>query len=149
MWLLTFVPDVLLIWIINTILLAGIAATIAGFFIKIIPFVDQYRLPVQIVGVLLLVIGVYLKGGYGVEMEWRGRVADAEAKVAKAEAQAKEANKKLEESLAQKSKDVKDAKVVIEQKIKVVEKKMDENCKIIPEVVDILNQAAKKPEVKK
>lgn len=149
MWLLTFVPDVLLLWIINTILLAGVVATIAGFFIKIIPFVDQYRLPVQIVGVLLLVIGVYLKGGYGVEMEWRERVAEAEAKVAKAEAQAKEANKKLEESLTQKSKDVKDAKVVIDEKIKVVEKKMDENCKIIPEVVDILNQAAKKPEVKK
>ena len=149
MWLLTFVPDVLLLWIINTILLAGIAATIAGFFIKIIPFVDQYRLPVQIIGVLLLVIGVYLKGGYGVEMEWRGRVAEAEAKVAKAEAEAKEANKKLEDSLKQKSKDAKAADDIIQEKIKVVEKKMDENCKIIPEMVDILNQAAKRPEVRK
>lgn len=149
MWFLSIVPDSFLIWVVNTILLVGIIGTVAGFFIKFIPFVNQYRMLVQIVGILFLLGGVYLKGGYGVEMEWRERVKEAEAKVKKAEAESKEANTKLEAALKDQTKIVKETQVIIQEKIKVVEKKMDEKCEIIPEVIDILNQSAKKPEVRK
>lgn len=95
MWILHFLPDALILWICNTVLLAGIVLTTVAFFIKSIPVINQYRLPAQILGIALLVIGVYWRGGYAIEMEWRERVAEVEARVAAAEAQSREANTKI------------------------------------------------------
>ena len=76
-------------------LLAGISLTVTAFFIKRIPIVNQYRTPAQILGIALLILGVYWRGGYAVEQEWRERVAEVEARVAAAEAQSREANTKI------------------------------------------------------
>lgn len=95
MWLLHFLPDALILWICNIVLLAGILLTITAFFIKRIPIVNQYRIPAQVLGIALLVAGVYWRGGYAIEMEWRERVAEMEAKVAAAEAKSAEENVKI------------------------------------------------------
>ena len=63
MWILHFLPDTLLIWFCNLLLLAGIAATVAGWFAHKIPLVYQYQLPLKIAGGVLLALGVYLRGG--------------------------------------------------------------------------------------
>ena len=76
-------------------LLAGIALTATAFFIQRIPFINQYRTPAQVLGIALLVVGVYWRGGYAVEQEWRERVALVEARVAAAEAQSREENTKI------------------------------------------------------
>ena len=95
MWILHFLPDALILWICNIVLLAGILLTAAAFFIRRIPVINQYRTPAQVLGIALLVIGVYWRGGYAIEMEWRERVAEVEARVAAAEAQSKEENVKI------------------------------------------------------
>jgi hypothetical protein len=77
------------------VLLAGIFLTVAAFFIKRIPVINQYRIPAQVLGIALLVIGVYWRGGYAIEMEWRERVAEVEARVAAAEAKSAEENVKI------------------------------------------------------
>ena len=95
MWILHFLPDALILWICNIVLLAGIALTVTAFFIKRIPVINQYRLPAQILGIALLVMGVYWRGGYAIEQEWRERVAAVEARVAAAEAASREENVKI------------------------------------------------------
>jgi len=87
MWILHLLPDNLIAWVVNTILIAGAVVTAAGFFVRFIPFVNTYRIPVQIVGILLLTTGVYFHGGYTTEMAWRERVREVEAKLAAAETQ--------------------------------------------------------------
>ena len=69
--------------------------TVTAFFIKRIPVINQYPIPAQVLGIALLVIGVYWRGGYAIEMEWRERVAEVEARVAAAEAASKEENVKI------------------------------------------------------
>ncbi len=76
-------------------LLAGILLTTVAFFIRRIPIINQYRTPAQILGIALLVAGVYWRGGYAVEQEWRERVAEVEARVAAAEAKSAEENVKI------------------------------------------------------
>ena len=76
-------------------LLAGILLTAAAFFIRRIPVINQYRIPAQVLGIALLVMGVYWRGGYAVEQEWRERVAEVEARVAAAEAKSAEENVKI------------------------------------------------------
>jgi len=92
MWILHLLPDSLIAVIVNVILIAGAATTVAGFFVKFVPFVNTYRTPVQIAGVLLLTVGVYFQGGYSTEMAWRERVREVEAKVAEAEKKSQETN---------------------------------------------------------
>ena len=95
MWILHLLPDALIAWIVNTILIAGAVITVAGFFIRFIPFVNTYRTPVQIVGILLLTAGVYFEGGYTTEMAWRERVAEVEARLVVAQKQSAEVNTEI------------------------------------------------------
>ena len=145
MWVLSFVPDSFLLWIVNTILIAGLIGTFSSYFIRFIPPLIPYAGLVKTVGIVLLVAGVYLKGGYGVEMEWRARVAEVEAKVAKAEAQSKEANTVIQKVYVDKIKLVTDTKIVIQEKIVEKEKIIDAECRVAPEAITILNEAAKNP----
>jgi hypothetical protein len=147
MFLLNFIPDAFLLWVVNAILIAGIIGTVVafffGFFVRYLPWITPYRMILQIVALVLLIAGVYFKGGVGVEMTWRARVADMEAKVAKAEAESKDANEKIKTVYVDKVRVVKETQVVIQEKIKTVEVKIDSQCKITSDTVDILNDAAK------
>jgi hypothetical protein len=147
MFLLNFIPDAFLLWIVNAILIAGIIGTVVafffGFFVRYLPWITPYRMLLQIVALVLLIAGVYFKGGVGVEMSWRARVADLEAKVAKSEAESKDANEKIKTVYVDKVRVVKETQVVIQEKIKTVEVKIDSQCKITSDTVDILNDAAK------
>ena len=147
MFLLNFIPDAFLLWVVNAILVAGIIGTVVafffGFFVRYLPWITPYRMLLQIVALVLLIAGVYFKGGVGVEMTWRARVADMEAKVAKAEAESKTANENIKTVYVDKVRVVKETQVVIQEKIKTVEVKIDSQCKITSDTVDILNDAAK------
>ena len=147
MWLLHFFPDSLLAWFVNTVLILGIIGFTASFFFgyvaKYVPQLIPYRMIIQIVSIVLLVAGVYFKGGQAAEIQWRERVRELEAKVAVAEQQSKEANIALEEKTKEKVRVVKETQVVIQEKIKKVEVKIDSQCKITAESLDVLNEAAK------
>jgi uncharacterized membrane protein YraQ (UPF0718 family) len=147
MWMLAFIPDAFLAWVVNTILIAGIIGFATSFFfgyvVRWLPAIAPYHLLIQIVSIVLLVSGVYFKGGYSVEMAWRDRVAEMEAKVAKAEAESKTANENIKTVYVDKVRVVKETQVVIQEKIKTVEVKIDSQCKITSDTVDILNDAAK------
>lgn len=146
MFLLSFIPDALLALVVNGVLIAGIVGFTASFFfgfvVRWLPSIAPYRMIIQIVSIVLLVAGVYFKGGYSVEMEWRSRVKDLEAKVAIAEEKAKTANAEIRTVYVDKVRVVKETQVVIQEKIKNVEVKIDSQCKIAPEAIYILNEAA-------
>ena len=148
MWMLSFVPDSFLLYIVNAILIAGAIGTFLTFFIlhrvvRWLPAIAPYHLILQIISIVLLVAGVYLKGGYGVEMEWREKLRVAEERARAAEEQAKVVNEKVVTVYKDKIKVVTDTKFVIQEKIKEVEKIIDKECKVAPEAVDIHNAAAK------
>lgn len=147
MWLLHFFPDSLLAWFVNIVLILGIIGFAASFFFgyvaKYLPQLIPYRMIIQIVSIVLLVAGVYFKGGQAAEMQWRERVRELEAKVAVAEQQSKEANVALEQKTQEKVRVVRETQVVVQEKIKSVQVKIDSQCKITAETLDVLNEAAK------
>ena len=153
MSLLNFLPDFLLAFIINAILLLGVVGAIASslfkYVIKYFPWLVPHRTVLQIVSIVLLAIGVYLKGAQNTEMVWRARVAEAEAKVKIAEEKAAAASTQIEYKFIDKVKVVKDVQVVIQEKIVEKEKLIDSGCKVAPEALGILNESAKFPGGKK
>ena len=145
MFLLNFLPDAFLLFIINTILVVGLIGALSSYFIRFIPTLIPYAEAVKIGGIILLVLGVYFKGGYSVEMEWRDKVAKVEEKVAVVEEKSKEVNVVVQKVFVDKVKVVHDTKVVVQEKIVEKEKIIDAECKVAPDAIEILNQAAKNP----
>lgn len=148
MWILHFLPDAAILWFCNILLLVGTALTVAGFFAHRIPLVWRYQLPFKVLGIALLVLGVFFRGGYAVETEWRARVAEVEAKVAAAEQAAKDANDKLDKRGTAKVKVIREKAIVVKQYIDREVTKYDATCKIPNEVVRVHNAAAKNEAIK-
>ena len=148
MWMLSFIPDAFLAWVVNTVLIVGAVGFAASFFfgfvLRYLPSLAPYRMIIQVASIILLVAGVYLKGGYSVEMEWRDRVKEMEAKVAASEAKSKEQNIVIQKVYVDKIKTVKETQVVVQEKIKEVEKIIDADCKVDKQAIQILNEAAGK-----
>jgi len=139
MWLLHFLPDSFLIWVINGICIAGAVATVLGFFLGWVPGIRNWKLPLQLLGIALLVAGVYFKGGYSTEMEWRARVAEVEKKVAVAEAKAKQANTKVQEKIVTKIVKIKEKAKVITERIEVNKEAINAECKLSDEAIAAYN----------
>ena len=146
MWMLSYLPDAFLHWVINIVLLAGIVGTVASVLFKLVirwfPWVIPYRTLLQIISIVLLLSGVYFKGGLAIEEEWRARVNALEEKVKIAEAKSQQANEDLEKVRKEKVKVIRDTKVVVQEKIVKVAEKIDSECKIDPQAIKLLNEAA-------
>jgi hypothetical protein len=108
MWMLQFLPDAVILWFCNILLLLGIGLTVLGFFVHKIPFLYQYQLPFKIAGVVLLAAGVYFRGGYAVEMTWRERVADLEKQLEVAAAKSAEVNTVIKDRVVFRDKIIKE-----------------------------------------
>ncbi len=91
MWILNWLPD----FVFHLILIVGVLALLAGWALRMVPVVAKYSLPIQVVGVLLTVLGVWYEGGIVKDAEWKARVAELEIKVAQAEAKSAEVNTKV------------------------------------------------------
>jgi hypothetical protein len=147
MWLLHFLPDSFLQFIVHAILLAGIIGTILSFFVvnkilRAFPFLANYVNVAQIVSAVTLVAGVYFEGGYAAEKQWRDRVAEVEAKVAKAEAESKAANAEIDKRGEVKVKVIREKGIVVKQYIDREVTKYDSSCTIPQSVVNAHNAAA-------
>ncbi len=108
MWLLHLLPDSLILYITYAMLAIGFAGIMLGFFLGKIPLVSQYKLPIQIVSIILFCSGLYWYGGYSTEMAWRARVAEMEAKVAEAEKKSELANAEIQKRIVERTKLIKE-----------------------------------------
>jgi uncharacterized membrane protein YeaQ/YmgE (transglycosylase-associated protein family) len=152
--MLSFVPDSLLIWIVNTILIIGAVGSFLSFFVlhkllNKIPALAPYYLLIQVVSAVLLIAGIYFKGGYDVEASWRDKIRVAQEKAALAEQQAAELNTKLNSEIKKKQRVVTENTIVYRDRIREVEKIIDKECKVAPEAIDIHNAAAKNKALEK
>lgn len=145
MWMLGFVPDAWLHLAVISILSAGAGLYALSFFTRFVPPLIPYSGIVRIIGTLLIVGGIYFFGSYSTEMSWRNRVAELEEKVKISEQKSKEANTQIQTVYRDKIKVVKETQVVIQERIKEVEKRIDSQCVVDSEVIKILNDAAKRP----
>ena len=146
-WMFGLIPDAVLNWAYWAIIIAGLTGVLAGWLGRWIPFYGNYVKVLQPVGIVLLVLGVWLRGGYDTEMAWRAKVAEAEARVAAAEQKSQETNTVIQEKVVEKTKVIKgkteyitqylDREVVKNQEII----KYIENCPVPKEIINIHNQA--------
>jgi len=143
-------PDAVILWFCNILLLTGLVLTAAGFFADRIPVVSQYQLPFQVLGIVLLALGVYFRGGLAVEQQWRERVAEVEARLAVAEQKSADANTNIDTAAQQKIKIIRGQTQIVRQYIDREVVKYDTKfmpggqCEIPQEFVRAHNQSAER-----
>lgn len=163
-WMFGFLPS----WFWNIVLILSILLLVASWVLKFVPFISNYKLPLQVVGVMSLVTSVWFLGAASNEAKWKIKVAEAEAKAHIAQAHALKINEELR-ILNEKT------TIVREEKTRTITKYIDswitkeitktvegpervrvekiieyiERCPIPKELLDIHNQAAKGEEMKK
>ena len=145
MWILHFLPDSVIVWFCNILLLTGITATIAGFFAHRVPLVSQYQLPFKILGIALLTLGVYFRGGVAVEETWRERVSAVEARLAIAEKASAEANTQIDTRSQKKTTEIRQRTTYIRQYVDREVVLYDAGCAIPEPFVRAHNTAAEAP----
>lgn len=143
-WMISLIPDSILIWVYYLLLFTGFGLYIASKLIKWIPLMGQYKVPAELIGVVLLVVGSYFYGGYGVEMSWRERVKELEAKVKAAEEQSQKVNTVIEEKVVYKTKVIKENVYVNREIIKeVAGKQLDASCTLPNSTVSLHDSASR------
>lgn len=144
MWLTGFLPSNWVSMLTDIAFWGGVVITLIGFILTSVPFISKYRVGIQILGILLLVLGVYTKGGYAERQVWEARVAKLEKEIAVAEEKARQANEKLSEAVKKQTENIEaKTEVIIKEVPKYITPDIDKVCKIPPQTVDQFNKAAK------
>jgi hypothetical protein len=142
-WMFSLIPDAVITVLVHLTLIAGVVLTILGTFAEKFPFVGTYGKLAKLVGIPLLLIGIFLEGGLATEMRWRAQVAELEIKIKESEAKSTVVNETIRTVIKEKVKVVKEVQVVIQERIVKEKEKIDAECKVAPEAITILNDAAR------
>jgi len=97
--------------------------------------------------VIVLLLGVWLKGGESERRVWQERVKELEAKVAKAEEESRTANAKMDKAVRDSQQQIKNNTRIIVQKVPEVITR-EANCTVPEPAVNLYNQAARGAEKK-
>jgi uncharacterized membrane protein len=98
MWILEWLPN----WIFYAIFFAGILGVIATYVLGFIPFLSAYKIPIQVISIIAIVVGTYMAGAISNEESWLAKVKDVEAKVAEVQVQSVKENIKIVEKVVKK-----------------------------------------------
>jgi ABC-type multidrug transport system fused ATPase/permease subunit len=94
-WLINHIPSV----IFHILLLISVVGILTSFFLVMVPFVSQYKLPIQIISILVLAFTLYSEGSIANNESWEAKVKEQEQKVALAEQKSADLNERLQEAL--------------------------------------------------
>jgi hypothetical protein len=141
MWILSYLPT----WIFYAIAVLGILGVIASYVLSMVPLVNQYKLPLQVVSIVIIAFGVFIIGGVENELSWQAKVKELEAKVAVATAKSNETNTKVEQKVVTKIQIVKQQVEVVKKEIEVQKEFINVDCKINPIAIDLYNKAVADP----
>ena len=135
MWfILHFIPDA---W--YKLFVHGVCGL--GLFLVIISTILRWRI-YQIIGILVLMAGIFFEGGYATEMMWRAKVEEVQKKL-------DEANKKSQQVTARLQSKINAQTQLIKQKakdnanaIKKHAEKIDADCKLNDVAIKLHNRAS-------
>ena len=144
MWILYLLPS----WYTHAVPVLGLALILVSMFLKVIPFISTYYIPLRIIGLVTLLFGIFFEGVMYSGKDLHDKIKELEAKVAAAEAKSAEVNTKIVEKIVTKQKIVKERG---EDIIRYVDKEIIKydvkfapggQCEIPKEFINIHNKAA-------
>lgn len=136
-WILTLVPS----FVFHLALLVAVIGLLVATFLGAFPIISQYKLPIQLVSLILLVGAVFFQGALAYKQSVAVEVAELKLKLQKAETKSVETNVEIVEKI------VKDTEIIREKGDTITEYvdreivKYDQVCEIPLEVINAHNMA--------
>jgi len=137
------------VWFWPAVAGAGALAYFLAGFLTHFPALKIYGWLFKLLGAIVFVLGIFIFGGAGVTAIWQAQIEAAQARVDAAVVASKSANDKLAQVRKQKNQVIVKRQVVIQERIVKDAAKIDATCKVAPEAIKDLNDAAANPETKK
>jgi hypothetical protein len=142
-WLLQLIPDGIFVWLTYLLFGAGVILYVASKLVSWIPLMGQYRFPVELTGVVALVIAAYFYGG----VSYREQIAEMKQRVKVAEEKSQQVNTVIETKIIEKIKVVKQNVYITREIVKeVAGRQLDAQC-TLPQSTVSLHDSASRNEV--
>ena len=141
MWILSYLPT----WIFYAIAVLGILGVVTSYVLGMVPLINQYKLPLQVVSIVIIAFGVFIIGGVENELLWQAKVKELEAQVAVATAKSNETNTIVQQKVITKIQIVKQQVEVIKKEIEVQKEYINTDCKVNATAIDLYNKAVADP----
>jgi len=139
MWILKFLPDL----VFHLIFIVGLLGLAVSLVLKFVPFVAQYRVPIQVAASIFIAVGLYMEGAISDNTAWVDRVHQMEKKVAEAQAQSADANTKLVTEIARNREKIATNQQAVKQAIQQNIQAINRQCKLTDVSVEMYNQAVR------
>ena len=110
-----------------------------------LPLQVQYKIPLQVVSIVIIAFGVFIIGGVENELAWQAKVKELEAQVAVATAKSNETNTVVQQKVITKIQIVKQQVEVVKREIEVQKEYINTDCKVSPTAIDLYNKAVAEP----
>jgi len=138
-WLLQLIPDSIFVWITYLLFGAGVLLYVASKLVSWIPLMGQYRLPAELMGVLVLVISAYLYGG----VSYREQIAEMKQRVRIAEEKSQQVNTVIETKIIEKVKVVKENVYITREIVRdTAGRQLDAQCSLPRSTVSLHDSAS-------
>ena len=144
-WLVEHIIGVVPFWVWLTVACAGGVGYFFFGVITMIPFLMPYKEPIKIACIVICLGGTFMCGGDGVTAVWQEQIKEANARIEAAEAKSKDANDKLAQVRQEKAKVRTEYITTVKERIVKDTQIIDAECKVAPEAIKDLNDAAKNP----
>jgi hypothetical protein len=135
MWLLNWLPD----FVFHLFVIVGVLGIVASFFFGFMPFVSKYKLPIQIISIIVLVVGIWFEGAISNNNSWLAKVKELEVKMAQAEVQSAQVNTILVEKILEKDKIIKDKQNELKT---AINKYVTDECRLSNAAVILYNSSS-------
>jgi hypothetical protein len=131
------------VWLTYLLFAAGVILYVASKLVSWIPLMGQYRFPVELTGVVALVIAAYFYGG----VSYREQIAEMKQRVKVAEEKSQQVNTVIETKIIEKVKVVKQNVYITREIVKeVAGRQLDAQCSL-PQSTISLHDSASRNEV--
>jgi hypothetical protein len=139
-WLLQLIPDGIFVWLTYLLFAAGAILYVASKLVSWLPLMGQYRFPVELTGVVALVIAAYFYGG----VSYREQITEMKQQVRIAEEKSQQVNTVIETKIIEKVKVVKKNVYITREIVKeVAGKQLDAQCSLPRSTISLHDSASR------
>jgi hypothetical protein len=137
-WILTFVPA----FVFHLALIVGVIGLFVASFLGAFPFISQYKLPIQLVALVLTIGAVFFQGALAYKHSVAVEVAELKLKLQKAETKSVGTNVEIVEKIVTDTQIIREKGKTITEYVDREVVKYDNFCELPAEVINAHNMAA-------
>jgi hypothetical protein len=137
-WILTFVPT----FVFNLALIVGVLGLLVAAVAGRVPFISQYKLPIQLVALVLTIVAVFFQGALAYKQSVALEVAELKLRLQKAETKSIETNTEIVEKIVTDTQIIREKGQTITEYVDREISVYNDRCILPKEVINAHNMAA-------